>query len=185
MNDNNQPNNKIWEEKKLSEQKSISGSVIIPNQGDITNEIKTQSNSLVCSDIGNIKHGIVYKIVNTINHKVYIGITTNSLYRRIQQHVQASRLKNRRYIIHKAINKYGIDNFTVDQIDLFKTELEGRNMEIEYIKSYNSFYLDGHGYNMTRGGEGLIDKLNMLIGKFLYICLRLKTVILCYLFLFL
>jgi hypothetical protein len=58
-------------------------------------------------------------------------------------------------ILHKAIKKYGKDNFAINSIyestdEWYTSEV----MEEYYIREYNSHYLDGHGYNMTYGGMG-------------------------------
>lgn len=62
--------------------------------------------------------GLIYKITNKINGKSYIGKTEVSLETRIQAHCYASlhhrKTKNKDeyyYPLHRAIRKYGIENF--------------------------------------------------------------------------
>ena len=98
--------------------------------------------------------GIIYKIVNKLNNKIYIGITAKSLNKRRQQHIQWSKHKSRLYVIHKAINKYGINNFLFESIDNFCENEDACQKEIKYISLYNSFI--PNGYNMTLGGEGVL-----------------------------
>jgi len=149
-----QLNNNLWEEKKLTEVKNTLDKETSIKQCDTMKEIKNQFAKNECNDTGEQKCGIVYKITNLINNKTYIGITTKSLNERKRGHIQACSSKNRKYLIHKAIYKYGVDNFIFEQLDTFHDTDNGRNKEIEYIKKYNSFYKNGNGYNMTIGGEG-------------------------------
>jgi Mor family transcriptional regulator len=51
------------------------------------------------------------------------------------------------------MNKYGFENFIIEQIDEFDNEQEALKAETEYIHKYNS--IDSKiGYNLTAGGEG-------------------------------
>lgn len=58
-------------------------------------------------------------------------------------------------LIHKALRKHGIENFSIEQVDTASSIEELRQKEIYYIKKYNTYYLweDSNGYNMTMGGE--------------------------------
>lgn len=60
----------------------------------------------------------IYKITNKINGKVYIGKTIHSIETRWNQHIYES--KKQRYEcrpLYDAFNKYGIENFTIEEID--------------------------------------------------------------------
>lgn len=60
----------------------------------------------------------IYKITNMINGKSYIGKTNLSIEKRFKEHCRDSkkeRCENRP--LYSAMNKYGIENFTVEQID--------------------------------------------------------------------
>ena len=59
---------------------------------------------------------IVYKVTNRINGKVYVGQTTRPLIVRWRQHTAPSVTKC--LALHRAIMKYGRENFTVEQIDV-------------------------------------------------------------------
>jgi len=120
---------------------------------DITIDTKNNLTKIPCENIGKI-NGIVYKITNKINGKIYIGITTKTLEKRRQQHIQWCKHKMRKYVIHKVINKYGVDNFLFETIDNFNGNEDACEKEVKYISSYNSFI--PHGYNMTLGGEGVL-----------------------------
>lgn len=95
-------------------------------------------------------NGFIYKITNKLNNKVYIGQTIQKPIERFYQHCTK---KCDKYIlnmvIHKAIFKYGKDNFTFEVIEeVPKQQLNER--EEYWIKYYNS-YTDG--YNSTKGGQ--------------------------------
>ena len=111
-------------------------------------------------------YGIIYKIENMINHKVYIGQTSQDRgfkdrYCRKGQGIERvynsylyEQEHNRYYNAHlfRAIEKYGFDAFVVDEIfDVALTESELNEKEIFYIKEFDSFH---NGYNSTLGGDG-------------------------------
>lgn len=89
--------------------------------------------------------GIIYKAINKINGKVYIGQTTATLEHRICQHV----LK-RSGLFPKALKKYGKDGFLFETIDIGTTNNELDEKEIFWIKFFNC--LSPHGYNLSAGG---------------------------------
>ena len=95
-------------------------------------------------------NGFIYKITNNLNNKVYIGQTIQKPIERFYQHCAK---KCDKYIlnmvIHKAIFKYGKDNFTFEVIEeVPKQQLNER--EEYWIKYYNSYV---NGYNSTKGGQ--------------------------------
>lgn len=94
---------------------------------------------------------IIYKSTNHITGKVYIGQTTQTLEKRVKNHIKESKTdKNRPFM--SAINKYGKDNFIFEIIDS-ATDLEELNdKEIYWINYYNS--VSPNGYNITGGGQG-------------------------------
>ena len=92
---------------------------------------------------------IVYKITNKINNKVYIGQTKRSLQVRITAHTYSANVKNSQLRLHKAIRKYGIENFIWEAIKTCNSLEELNECEIEQISNHNSFL---RGYNMTNGG---------------------------------
>lgn len=95
-----------------------------------------------------VKCGI-YKIENLITHHIYIGQSTNidTRWRRHKDDVHSGK---KDYPLYRAINKYGIDNFSFEIIEeCSKEALDER--EQFWIKYYNS-YKDG--YNQTTGGQG-------------------------------
>ena len=92
--------------------------------------------------------GFIYIIKNTINDKVYVGQTTQSVEVRFKQHLKCLK-SNSMQIISKAIKKYGKSNFYVEILE--ECLINNLNIREEYyIEKYNSF---GKGYNLCAGGN--------------------------------
>lgn len=104
----------------------------------------------------NERYGIIYKITNTINDKVYIGQTTNTFNRRYRAGKWWKYTTNRHLI--SSVNMYGHEVFEVDKefdIAMTKEELDLKEkLWIEYYQSNNRLY----GYNIEDGGAN--GKLN-------------------------
>lgn len=96
--------------------------------------------------------GKIYKIVNDINDKVYVGQTIRTLAQRFQKHCSYSDDVNHTMAIKKAIHKYGRDHFKIVLLE----EIEDCNQEalnereIYWIAYYNAYT---NGYNLTKGGQ--------------------------------
>lgn len=93
---------------------------------------------------------ILYKLTFP-NGKVYIGITTESLSRRVQRHIAYARA-NRPYAVSAAIRKYGEKSFTAEHIASARNWSDLADIERLAIEQYDS--ICPTGYNMTGGGEG-------------------------------
>ena len=98
----------------------------------------------------------IYKATNKINGKCYIGFTSN-WEKRWQGHKVSAFKKNSSHPIHKALRKYGPDNFdwqviyqSLDRVHCLSV------MEHHFIVQYRSHtrFDDCNGYNQTLGGEG-------------------------------
>jgi group I intron endonuclease len=90
----------------------------------------------------------LYKVVNCLNGKSYIGMTNNPT-KRFSQH--CSPPSKNGYILNRAINKYGKDNFEFSILAI-GTERCISSLEVDAIQSYNS--LVPSGYNIAKGGFG-------------------------------
>lgn len=87
----------------------------------------------------------IYCFENKINGKLYIGQSQN-IRERVGHHINS---KDNLYI-HKAIRKYGVNNFNIYILEFCDID-KLSELEIKYIQKYNSFI---NGYNLTGGGEG-------------------------------
>lgn len=103
-----------------------------------------------------MSYGIIYKAINLVNSKVYIGQTINTLEYRKLKHMNKSK-HNCDTIFCRAIRKYGELNFDWSIIDSAESQDELNEKEIYWIDFYKShiFRDDSNGYNMTLGGEGI------------------------------
>ena len=97
----------------------------------------------------------IYKIINLINSKVYIGQSYSEI-ERWRQHKYAARSRPRQYI-DCAIRKYGEKNFLYEVILVSLTQEDGHLAEIELIKQYNSRDRK-FGYNISPGGDEIWNK---------------------------
>ena len=93
---------------------------------------------------------IIYKILNKVNGKIYVGLTTKDLSRRIAEHIK----ENKSYI-QKALNKYGLESFDISVIDHAEFRDTLCEKEKYWIQQFNS--KSPNGYNLTDGGDGLIN----------------------------
>lgn len=103
--------------------------------------------------------GYIYKISNDINNKVYVGQTNRSISIRWQEHCKNYQTID--YPIYRAMRKYGINHFFIEQIEECNSE-DINEKEKFWIKFYDSYK---NGYNATLGGEGysIIDKGQILL----------------------
>ena len=97
-----------------------------------------------------MSNNILYRLTFP-NGKVYIGITTEPLKRRVRRHVLYAR-QNKAYALSAAIRKYGEDSFLVEHLASAMCWEELLLLERQVISQYNS--VCPSGYNMTGGGEG-------------------------------
>ena len=95
--------------------------------------------------------GIIYKITNTINNKVYIGLTNQTLHNRWISHKAQASCGNEKHL-YSSIRKYGVDAFTIEKIDESRDFKELGEKERYWINFYDSCNSD-KGYNLTMGGE--------------------------------
>lgn len=100
--------------------------------------------------MGRARYGIIYKIENKINKKIYIGQTVKTFKQRYRNDL-AKYTHNEE--LRKDILLYGIENFEITkELDIAKTKEELDEKERYYISLYDSFR---NGYNETIGGDSL------------------------------
>jgi hypothetical protein len=95
--------------------------------------------------------GCVYQATCDTTGRSYIGMTTKTLNRRSYEH----RLSKDGTLFHKAIKKYGSDDFEWKVLYESKEEDALFKKERLFIKVFNTML--PHGYNMATGGKGSPD----------------------------
>jgi hypothetical protein len=99
-----------------------------------------------------MREGIIYKVTNIINNKVYIGQTTLSLSRRKSIHLYCAFTAKHNTLFYRVLRKRGVESFKWSII--WKGDISLLDaQEIFYIDKYKSFYKNGNGYNFTIGGK--------------------------------
>lgn len=92
-----------------------------------------------------VKFGFVYKTINLINNKIYVGQAYSRKYK-------TNYLGSGKYI-KRAIKKYGRDNFKRELIEWCDCQTQLNEREIYWIAKLDSRN-QKVGYNITIGGEG-------------------------------
>lgn len=93
-----------------------------------------------------MNYGNIYLITNTVNGKQYVGQTTGTVLSRFNDHC----LEKRNRYISNAINSYGKDNFTVETIATAKNQKELNDLEVKFVKLFDT--MSPNGYNHRAGG---------------------------------
>ena len=93
--------------------------------------------------------GYIYKIVNNVNDKIYIGQTRTTIELRWKKHINRFKNEGCRRGIYGAFAKYGLEHFYIEELcSCSVTDLD--DLEIFYINKYNTY---NNGYNLTIGGQ--------------------------------
>lgn len=116
------------------------------------------------------RYGILYKITNKKNNKVYIGLTTSKRgflgrysakgtgIERVYNFYIYQKKNNQFYNVHllNSIKKYGFDAFEVDEeFEVCYSKEQLKEREKYWIAYYNSNHYD-YGYNRTEGGDAFL-----------------------------
>jgi group I intron endonuclease len=99
---------------------------------------------------GNMSYKL-YRVINSVNQKSYIGITELSLEDRWKIHISDSR--DPIYPFHRAIKKYGLEHFSIFLLEESDSREEISSKEDPAIIFYES-HITQNGYNVAKGGYG-------------------------------
>lgn len=99
--------------------------------------------------------GYIYCITNLINSKRYVGKTTCGIRERWQQHC-TDRFKrdSEKRPLYSAFNKYGVENFKVEELEYVEDDSKLDEREIYWINELGTYGING--YNATKGGDGIL-----------------------------
>lgn len=112
-------------------------------------------------------HGFIYLFKNKLNQKCYVGQAMD-IERRYKEHIYYSN-NNPIQPIHKALAKYGVENFEFKVLEFLpncdKKQIDEK--EQYYIHKYQAYT---KGYNCSLGGEGNLglhhtEETKKLIGE--------------------
>jgi group I intron endonuclease len=102
-----------------------------------------------------MKDYFIYTYENKLNGKVYVG-KSGDIEERIKEHLYYAKVKekaaNHYQALHKAMNKYGVENFEFNIVQYCEDNKDASQWEIYWIA-----YLKEQGvklYNISSGGEG-------------------------------
>ena len=94
---------------------------------------------------------IIY-LVRRESVPVYVGFTSKSLEKRWCQHIRSANARHECMLLHRAIAKYGVDAFTIEEIYSSDDVDHTLNvMEPHFIREHHT-HKDEGGYNISYGG---------------------------------
>lgn len=104
----------------------------------------------------------LYRLVNSVNAKEYIGITTGSLDARLRGHRRQARLGTKSPL-YNAMRRHGIENFSIELIrDDARSLEELQQQEIDEIAKRGT---QRRGYNTALGGALGTSKATVVEGR--------------------
>lgn len=103
--------------------------------------------------------GYIYKIINDVNDKVYIGQTTATIKERWHGHMSSCLMETRyKSALYNAMRKYGREKFHIIEID--KVIKENKELLIDALNELEQFRIKEYksltsenGYNLEHGGN--------------------------------
>lgn len=98
---------------------------------------------------------VIYKVTNLTNQKIYIG-QTNNFEKRKKRHYYIAKVSNTTF--HKALIKYGFDNFKWEILAECKTRTQANSLEKKYIREHGGVS-NPLVYNETEGGHAFRTKV--------------------------
>lgn len=93
---------------------------------------------------------LVYKISNTVNDRLYVGLTTNGLEKRWREHRCAAKTHVDKPL-YRAMRLHGIDKFKIELLYTAVSIEEMREAELRLIKELKA-HVNDDGYNLTDHG---------------------------------
>lgn len=101
-------------------------------------------------------HGYIYLLTNKINEMKYVGQTVRTIKDRFDGHISDS--KHGKNYINRAIKKYGIENFKIEQVDIAYNQEELNLIEGVYMAWFNTLTPNGYNIKNIIDGKGRHSK---------------------------
>lgn len=119
----------------------------------------------------------IYKYINKINNKIYVGQCINPKFRQKSHKSMALKGSDACPLFYRAIRKYDYENFDFEIIEVFQADQKAADdREKFWIKHLNALDLN-LGYNISAGGKGNHNPLNDDLNKYCSGCelVKLRT----------
>lgn len=100
----------------------------------------------------------LYRIINKISGRSYIGMTKNSLSFRFKSHKWAA-TSGKKSPLYNAIRSYGLENFEINKLSEYVTKQDCCEAEVAAIVGEDNLY------NLAKGGEGGFTVSNIVEWK--------------------
>ena len=94
----------------------------------------------------------IYKVTCSITGKSYVGLTVDTLRQRWTNHACQAAKKHSRMLLHKAIRKYGRENFSMIELSTHASLEDASTAERKAILDHGT--MKPTGYNLAEGGAG-------------------------------
>lgn len=101
--------------------------------------------------------GVAYLVTNTVTGKRYIGITRQRPGQRWLRHKHNAN-QGGDGVLCRSIRKHGPAAFTFEVIACARSHEDLCALEQMLIAQHGTFWEDGCGYNLTRGGDGQVGR---------------------------
>lgn len=106
-----------------------------------------------------MKRGTIYCITCLPPEKWYFGQTIADINKRWYQHLKSAE-RGCNYKLSRAIRKYGSKNFTIEEVILVEaSSLQALKAKLDFLERHfiQKYDTRRNGYNMTDGGEGVLN----------------------------
>ena len=114
--------------------------------------------------MSNEPYGFIYLITNNINGKQYVGQTVQTIEKRFKRHCWKCTTKIPRMPISHAIQKYGKENFSVQELRICFNQEELDEKEIYFSQLFNTMSPNGYNLKVGRGPGHMSEELKKKIG---------------------
>lgn len=101
----------------------------------------------------------IYKVTNTVNNNFYIGKTQRSVEKRFSEHLLCADRGEMWCVLHRAIRKYGKENFIVETISQCNNIEQLNGEEVQLIEQLRPHY------NTAPGGQGGALRIGVTLSK--------------------